>query len=97
MRHALVITATQANALAYEAKTLGMKHFSRDKRKLAHVTGMFALNQTMVEKERQIMRYNWIVLRESDFNVARCLHVGTAFAVGKAMTVAKFLGEKRKS
>lgn len=84
-RHALVITATQANAGAYNAVTQGMGNFSNDKRKLAHVTGLFALNQTDEEKEQQVQRLNWIVLRESMFNIKRCLYVGNCFALGRAL------------
>lgn len=87
-RHALVLTATQANAQSYGAGTQSMKHFSNDKRKLAHVTGMFALNQTDDEKEAQVMRLNWIVLREAEFNIKRCLFVGNCLALGRSMTVA---------
>lgn len=85
-RHALVVTGTQANAQAYDAHTQGMKHFNNDKRKYGHVTGTFALNQSPEEKEAQVMRLNWIVLRESPFSINRCLYVGTCFGLGRAIT-----------
>ena len=88
-RHALVIVPTQADAGTYGRKGLqGMQNFSEDKRKLAHVTGMFALNQTAEEKDQQMMRLNWIVLREAPFNISRCLAVGTCFPLGKAFCCA---------
>jgi len=62
----LVVTATQTNAGSYEAEKLGMKHFSEDKRKLAHVTAMIGLNQTDDEREQQLIRLNWIVRREDE-------------------------------
>lgn len=76
-RHCLVVTATQAAARAYKAQTQGQEHFSEDKRKNAHVTGMIGLNQTVREKERGIMRLNWIELREGFFSPRRCCYVAT--------------------
>jgi len=79
--HCLVVTATQSDAASYGAKTIRMKHFSEDKRKLAHVTGMIGINCTKDEKEEGIMRLNWIALRESDFNVDRFVHVAGCLAI----------------
>jgi len=73
--HCLVVTATQADASSYDAKTITMQNFSEDKRKFAHVTGMVGLNVVDAEKARDIIRLNWIVLRESRFNVQKCVHV----------------------
>jgi hypothetical protein len=84
-RHCLVIAPTQADAQSYDSRLQTMKNFSEDKRKMAHVTGMMALNQSDPEKEMQGMRLNWIVLREAGFAVSRQLYVGTCFALGKAM------------
>jgi len=66
----LVITATQADANSYDTDLLTLKNFSEDKRKFAHVTAMYGLNQDRHgrEKEIGIMRINEIVLREGDFN-----------------------------
>lgn len=74
-RHCLVITATQSDARSYDAKHIGMQHFSEDKRKFGHVTGLFALNQLPDEKEKGIMRIGWVVLREDDFNSLNEVHV----------------------
>lgn len=81
-QRALVITATQANAAAYEADTLGMQNFSQNKRKNAHVTGNIGLNQTDLEKRHGIMRWNWICRREDGSNardyvtLLQCLKLG---------------------
>lgn len=85
-RHALVITATQANAASYDAHLMTMKNFSEDKRKFAHVTGMFGLNQTPEEKEAQIIRLNWLVLRNASYNPKRVLWTGNCFTIGRALT-----------
>jgi hypothetical protein len=84
-RRSLVVAPTQANADSYGQRLQSMMNFSEDKRKLAHVTGMLGLNQTMEEKSWGLMRLNWIVLRESPHSVRRCLHVGQCLALGRAM------------
>jgi hypothetical protein len=82
-RHCLVITATQADAAAYEKKLLRQKNFSEDKRKYAHVTGMLGINQTDEEKRRGLMRLNWLMLREGEFTVKRVVTVLQCLAIGR--------------
>jgi len=82
-RHCLVVTATQAAARGYKKASLDMDDFSEDKRKFAHVTGMFGLNQTTEEKRAGIMRLNTIVLREADFHIEDEVTVGQALRVGR--------------
>ncbi len=69
-KHGLVLTATRADASAYEKDRLRIGDFSEDKRKNAHVTAMYALNQDPRDREKQlgIMRINEIVIREGDFS-----------------------------
>lgn len=82
--HACVATPTQADAASYNVKTQTMANFSNDKRKNAHVTGMLGLNQTTEEKRMQIMRLNWLNLRESDFSTDDCLYVAQCIPLGMA-------------
>jgi len=67
--HCLVVTATQADAGSYRTEILRMSNFSEDKRKLAHVTAMYGLNQDPSDREKKIglMRINEIAIREGDF------------------------------
>jgi len=69
-KHCLVITATQADAASYEQARLRLKNFSEDKRKYAHVTAMYGLNQDPKgrEKKLNIMVLNEIVIREGNFS-----------------------------
>jgi len=69
-KHALVVTATQADAKSYEADLLKLKNFSEDKRKYAHVTACYGLNQDKDDREKGmgIMRINEIVIREGEFS-----------------------------
>lgn len=85
-RHCLVIAPTQANRGSYTADVQQMHHASEDKRKIAHVTGMLGLNQNEAEKDAQVMRLNWIALRESDYNMRRCLYVGQCLKLGQSIT-----------
>lgn len=74
-QHCLVATATQTNALSYTATTLNRSHFSNDKRKFAHVTGMIGINMTDYEKENGLQRLNWLALREGGYNAGKCVTV----------------------
>lgn len=75
--HILVVTATQSDAVGADTQLLTRKHFSEDKRKLSHVTGMIGLNQTEEEKRIGAFRLNWILLREG-----RYLESNTVTAAG---------------
>lgn len=81
--HLCLITGTQADALSYKTKTLSMDNFSEDKRKNAHVTGMLGLNQTPDEKLQNIMRLNWVVLREGEYSPNSTVAIGTCFPLGR--------------
>lgn len=84
-KNALFITATQADAEGGTTELLGLSNFSEDKRKFAHVSGMFGINQTDHEKRKGVQRLNWLVLREDEFvatdvvHVAGCLDIGQPF------------------
>jgi hypothetical protein len=69
-RHVLLITATQADADSYKRGKLSLSNFSEDKRKLAHVTAQYGLNQDPQGREKKIgvMRINEIVVREGEFS-----------------------------
>ena len=73
--HCCLITATQADAEGGTSYLLTKKNFTEDKRKLAHCTGMIGLNQTLHEKRQDIMRLNWVILREEEYDETRCCYV----------------------
>lgn len=84
-RYCAVFTATQSDADSYNKKSLGETNFSEDKRKNAHVTGFWALNQTSEEKKQGIMRIGKMFIREDDFvitencTVLQCLKLGRPY------------------
>ncbi len=79
--HCLVVTASQTDARSYDATTIGRSHFSEDKRKLAHVTGMLGINTTPEEKIDGVQRLNWVVLREGEYSEGQCVHVAGCLAI----------------
>jgi hypothetical protein len=86
-RHCLVITATQADGKAYDRDLLRMNNYSEDKRKYAHVTAMYGLNQDKHGREKKmgVMRINELVKREGEFDststvtVLQNLNIGRPF------------------
>ena len=81
--HCLVLTATQANAEGGRISRLGRGNFSDDKRKLAHVTAMIGINQTTEEKENQLMRLNFIGVREGEYLETKCVHIVGCLRIGR--------------
>jgi len=82
---ALLITATQADADSYERSSLKLKNFSEDKRKYAHVTAMFGLNQDPQGREKALglLRINELLLREGGFDSSREVTVIQSLSKGK--------------
>ncbi len=76
-KHCLVVTATQADARSYDQNRLKVSNFSEDKRKNAHVTALYGLNQDVKDREKKlgIMRINEIVIREGDFSNSNEVYV----------------------
>lgn len=89
-RHCCLVTASQADAGSYTAETMGMGNFSEDKRKLSHVTGMFGLNQTPVERDRGLYRLSWIVRREKDRPYPEVVHVAGNLGLASPAIISKF-------
>jgi replicative DNA helicase len=73
----LVVTATQADAAAYEKDLLTLKNFSENKRKYGHVTAIYGMNQDKGGREKEIgvLRINEILLREGEYDSGSVVHV----------------------
>jgi len=73
----LVITATLADAGSYKKGLLGLENFSEDKRKYAHVTAMFGMNQDPFGREEKIgiLRLNDLVIREGERDMNKVVHI----------------------
>jgi len=81
--HSCFVTATQSDAGSYDSYLLTKRHFTGDKRKLSHVTGMLGINMTFEEKNKQLTRLNWIVNREEDWSEDKTVHVAGCLKVGR--------------
>jgi len=84
-RHCLVVTVTQTDADSYGRDTLRLKNFSEDKRKYAHSTAFYGLNQDSKGKEKKLglMRINELVIREGDFSPNNQVYVMQSLQIGR--------------
>jgi hypothetical protein len=95
-RHVLLVTATQADADSYKKEKLSLSNFSEDKRKLAHVTAQYGLNQDPQGREKKlgIMRINEIVVREGDFSTDNEVFILQDLAAGRPFLESFILQSK---
>lgn len=84
-RRALVATATQADAKSYEQDRLNLGNFSEDKRKYAHVTAMYGLNQDTKGREKKmgLMYLNELVLRSDAFESSSGIYILQSLQTGR--------------
>lgn len=82
-RKICLVTATQATKEGHEREHLKAGNVSEDKRKLAHVTAMYGLNQTDKEKRKGIIRFSSIVVREDAFSVSNQVVVLRSLEMGR--------------
>lgn len=84
-RHILLLSATQADAESYKKGRLSLSNFSEDKRKLAHVTAQYGLNQDPHGREKKlgVLRINEIVVREGSFSGDNEVVILQDLAVGR--------------
>lgn len=94
--HCLLVSATQANAASYGEHLQSRKHFSEDKRKLAHVTAMIGINITPAEKEQQSMRLNFLVKREGFYSPRKVVHAAGCLGLINPCIISQFEIEKKK-
>jgi len=95
--HCCVVTATQSDAASYYAEILDKSHFSRDKRKFAHVNAMIGINQTNDEKAKGLYRLNHLVMRESEYDEKLCVFTAGCLAIANPAILSVFdRREKRR-
>jgi hypothetical protein len=73
------------------ARRMTRKNFSEDKRKIAHVTGMPAINQTDEEKRQGVVRINWVALREAHYTESNEVTVAGELAIANPAMLSKWL------
>lgn len=89
-KNCCVLTATQAGRSSYGKATVGAQDTSEDKRKLAHVNAMYALNQLPEEKAAGVMRISNIIVREDDYDVRQNVNVLQCLAIGRPYMASYF-------
>jgi archaellum biogenesis ATPase FlaH len=81
----LLLTVTQSDALAYGITSQTRKNFSEDKRKFAHPTAFYSINQTIQEKAKNMIRIGTLLVREGEDRshkevaVLQCLGLGRPY------------------
>ena len=95
-RHCLIITPTQANSKSYEKALQGQSNFSEDKRKYAHVTAMYGLNQDPEGREKKLglMRINQLVVREGEFSPTNQVYIMQKLQIGRPYLGSFFVQSK---
>lgn len=89
-RKCLVVTATQAAKSSYGKETLELTDFSEDKRKFAHVTAMYSMNQTTEEKKIGILRLSELVVRDDNFNADKQVKIMQCLSRGRPVIGSYF-------
>ena len=88
-RNCCVITATQAAATSYDKRSVTLKDFSEDKRKYAHITACYTLQQTPIEKDFSVLRVGQLMAREGkgyvgkEVSVLQCIELGMPYVDSK--------------
>ena len=88
--HCLVVTATQSNADGMNVGLLGMRNFSGSMLKLAEANGIIGINQTPREREMDMVRLNWITVRESENTTSRQVSVAGCRAVANTTIISSW-------
>jgi hypothetical protein len=88
----LVVTVTQADAKSYEAHSLKLSNFSEDKRKYAHCTSFYGLNQDPHGREKKIgvLRINELMIREGEGLTSNEVFVLQNLKLGKPFLTSFF-------
>ena len=89
-KHCLIITATQAAASSYDRELIKLSDFSEDKRKYAHVTAMYGLNQTAEEKKIGVMRINELVVRDGGTQFGNHVTILQRLEIGRPILTSYF-------
>lgn len=79
----LVITCSHVNRAGYDEELKSRKSVSADRRKLAHLTAAFSLNQKEEEKADGIMRIAVMLAREGEWNAHHQVRVLQSLRIGK--------------
>ena len=93
----LIVTPTQADSQAYTVDTLRLSNFSEDKRKFAHVTAFYGLNQDTKGREKSlgVLRINELLIREGAGAGDRQVTILQDLDNGRPRTASMFCADYR--
>jgi replicative DNA helicase len=95
-RHCLVVTASQANRASLDKINVTGKDISEDIRKMAHVDGMIALNQSDWEKKSGVIRLAVIAERDGEFDQIKSCSILQNLKLGQPLLDSQIGSIKRK-
>ena len=93
----LVVAPTQADGQAYKQDTLNLSNYSEDKRKYAHVTAFYGLNQDKKGREKGLgmLRINELMLRDGEFSISNQLTILQDLRIGRPYIGAFWGGDNK--
>ena len=80
--HCCVITATQGDANSYKKEVIDAGNFSDSRTKNDHVTSSIGLNMRDTDKQRGVIRLNWLKRRDEAFLESSQIHVAGCLSIG---------------
>lgn len=101
-RSVLLIVASQSNMGGYGSDSLEATNVNEDRRKLDHVTALFGINRTELEKRMKTARIGPLLLRKGKFDteyqmmVLQCLEKGAPFVDSEVVYRKKKLKQPNK-
>ena len=81
----LLLSGAQGSRASIKKALMEEEDTTEDIRKLAHVDALFSLNQTRMEKRKQIMRVGCLVHRHRDFDINRNAVVLQQISLGQVI------------
>lgn len=85
----IVVTVSQSTRGTF-SKDVSPEEVAEDIRKMAHITHMFALNQTKEEKKQMVMRLGALAVRNEEFQIDDEVVVLYQYGIGKAYLDSKW-------
>jgi len=80
--HCCVVTATQADANSYTKELIGAGNFSDSRTKNDHVTSSIGLNLLETDRQKGVIRLNWLKRRDEQFSEKKQISVAGCLAIG---------------
>lgn len=97
VQHCLVVTASQSNRKTLEKKNVKAIDAAEDIRKIAHVDGMFTLNQTESEKRQGVIRVGVASHRWFDYDEGKHVAVLQNLSLGQTFLDSELVRQPKEA